>query len=128
MREIFNSVNFVLYGIGGIFVNLISMAFNDYRFYLWLNFISLFLSLFGYLYFVETPFFFYQKKDVNNLFSSLKCIIEQNHEIHEVPEITEKLKRKLLGKDEESNKIEDNGEGKQENARLLENEETLETE
>lgn len=128
MREIFNSVNFVLYGIGGIFVNLISMAFNDYRFYLWLNFISLFLSLFGYLYFVETPFFFYQKKDVNNLFSSLKCIIERNHEIHEVPEITEKLKRKLLGKDEESNKIEDNGEGKQENARLLENEETLETE
>jgi uncharacterized protein YihD (DUF1040 family) len=91
LREVFNSLNYLIYGVGGVFINLVSIGYNDYRFYLVINLVSLFLSLFGYLYFIETPFYYFQKNNAKKLYQTLVKIASRNYQKSELPKIKNNL-------------------------------------
>ena len=78
-RSVFLSITSFFYGVGGFVVNLLAIRFNDYRFFICLSLLSIFLVSIGYFFFLETPFFCYKTKNIEKLYQVLSSLCKRNY-------------------------------------------------
>ena len=78
MRIKLNAISFIFYSGAGVFLNLVSIYINRYTFYLTLCLVLFSLSSISYFFFLETPFYFYKKKDICALHECLLAICKRN--------------------------------------------------
>jgi MFS family permease len=95
LRVLFQPFSFVFYGLGGVFVNLIALRFSDYRFFMGMSICFVFIFSLPYFYFIETPFYYYQQKNIKALYNSLVLMCHRNFPKEEVPEVKVKLQKML---------------------------------
>lgn len=95
LRILFPPLSFGFYALGGAAVNAVAMKFNHYKFFIYLSLISVFISTFTYIYFLESPYFFYNKRDISGLYLNLLTICKRNFSSDEFPEAKKKLETKL---------------------------------
>lgn len=81
LRIRLNAFSFVFYSMSGIFVNFSSIFINYYSYYIWVSFITFTLSSLAYFYFLETPFYYYKKKDICGLHQCLLTICKRNYNL-----------------------------------------------
>lgn len=97
------SAGFFSYNLGGIFINLVSIKFNFFRFYLWLGFIPVLLSLLAIVYFVESPYYYKQKNQRWNLYNCLMKISSINNDLDRQKTIKNTISKKIFSKKLELN-------------------------
>lgn len=66
------------FAVCGIFINLVSIKFNHYKFYFYLLLVFNLASCVIYFFFVESPFYLYKKKKIQSLYLVLRQICEAN--------------------------------------------------
>ena len=66
-------------GLAGLLTNVQSIWFSDYKDYFWVQLGAISINIIGVFFMVETPFFYYNKRRVEDLFESLKKIAIINH-------------------------------------------------
>lgn len=79
MRVIFNGLAFACGGVSGVFVNLVSLKINHYKFYIYLNGGGILVTSLFYLYLLESPFYYYKTGQIGRLFQCLLKMIHRNH-------------------------------------------------
>ena len=104
LKNLFNSAMYLMFGLGGIFVNVISIWFNSYKFYLWLNLACVLVSSLAYFYFIESPFYYHKKREILKLYECLMSIARINKPPQKVNEIKESLRAVLKLETNESNR------------------------
>ena len=95
LRKLAVALTFAGFSIGGIFLNYFSIYFSHYKVLLML---ILILNTIPYVYvffLIETPFFYYNKKDVVNMFKCLVQICEINFPKHDLPKKIEEIRNAL---------------------------------
>ena len=95
LRTKFISWNYTFYAMGGVFVNLISIKFNFYKFYIYLSGLSVLICSVFYFYLIETPFYYYKKKDIENLYKCLVKIASRNFPREKFGQIHLEIQKKL---------------------------------
>ena len=96
LRIISPIFTFIGFSFGGIVINFQSIWFSDYKVYLLTQVVLgclIFLVLF---FFVETPFHFYLKYNVQGMFESLQKICFFNNPRSEALEICQQLRKTIL--------------------------------
>ena len=94
-RVLFCPVSFAFTSLSGVTVNVLSLFVSHYRFYIYLNLVMVAVSSVFYLYLIESPFFFYKRKDIRSLYQTLLAIGSKNHPRAELPAIRAQLQAKL---------------------------------
>ena len=95
LRLMFTGMAFGSLGLSGLFINLISMRFSVYSFYIYMSMISLLVTNVCYLYFVESPFYFYKQRDIKKLYQCLMTICKRNFTKKELPSARSRLQKAL---------------------------------
>lgn len=78
---------FVAFGSAGVFVNVASLWIESYQVYIYMNLCALLVALLFYLFLVESPFYFYHRRDVRGLYKSLLQICSHNFAEDEIPRV-----------------------------------------
>lgn len=78
LRVKFPPVAFAIYGLSGIFVNVVSAFVAHYSFYIYLNAGSILALSVLYCFLVESPFYLYKAKNVQKLYRTLLKIGQRN--------------------------------------------------
>ena len=95
LRNFTLGITFFFFGIGNFSFLAINIFITDY----YLDFIILFFvsnaGIVFYVFFIETPFFYYRKKNIKKLYDSLNSIMQINYKKSLHSKISLKIKEKL---------------------------------
>ena len=92
LRELSNSIVFVFYGLGGVLVNVVSMRWNSFRVYAWLQLVLSVPVLVCLVWIPKTPFFLYMHGNYDEMVNVLTRMARLN----DVGDWTESVRPKLL--------------------------------
>ena len=95
LRVIFTSLAFCTNSVCAISINLVSIEYNHYSFYIYSYAICLALGSLSYFYFVESPFYLYKQRNMQRLYQSLLTICKRNYARQEFPLAKSKLQATL---------------------------------
>lgn len=95
LRLIFSGIAYGVIGLSGIMVNVLSIKFNHYRFYVYFSTIGIVLTSLLYYYFLESPFYLYKQKKFDELYKCLLKMCERNYSKAEFNIVKLKLENQL---------------------------------
>ena len=98
LRDMLNSGVYLMICVGGVVLNLLSIRFNHFRFYLWLSLILTAVPSSVLLYLVESPFHLHRTGQHRELYACLVSIARVNKPPSQLGRIESAL-REILGLD-----------------------------